>query len=226
MGVLRKHNFSEDTAGVAKMVAALSSHLMLEESLCERQATAKAKALAIGLGSSQTGGWSWPEFSASTSKETSLDDVTDEDAELQRDLLSAFEAKDFQCQLSAFSNANHSEGKEFMDAMRDVAMVAQRKVLRKHNFSEDAAGVAKMVAVLSSHLMLEESLCERQAAAKAKALAIGLGSSQTSGWSWPAPSTGPRLKAFNADEAAELQQDLLEAFSSAAFQYKLQSLKE
>jgi hypothetical protein len=192
--VLRKHSFPESFTGLAEMVAALSSHLMFEEKLSYQKAAAKAKALALGLESSQTSGWSWPKPALSPQTNSGsqksvyqkgMELTAVQAAQLQKDLIDAFGTTDFQSKLESLRAETHADSDQFVVAKRDAAMVAQKAVLRKYGFPETFAGVAEMMAVLTSHFVLVENVSQEVAANKAKGLMVGMAASQINGWSWP-----------------------------------------
>merc|ERR1719446_1875553 len=116
--VLRKHNF----AGLEDMKNALADHYVTAEGLSEREATAKSKAFVVGMESSRLTGWSWPKEEKVVSA-------------LKRDLVDAFNTEKFQTELATLHETCFADRKQFMAAMRDTAMIAQKEVLRKHNFA-------------------------------------------------------------------------------------------
>jgi len=61
--VLPKYGYETSATGVAEMVKMLTSHLMQNEALNRKKATAKAKALAVGFRPNNQS-WKWPAFIA------------------------------------------------------------------------------------------------------------------------------------------------------------------
>lgn len=107
--------------------------------------------------------------------------------EVQEDLLEAFAATDFQLRLLTLRQAHFSDMSSLGVAMRDTAMVAQKRVLQKYNFPESPEGLAALVQSLSCHFRKAEGMCQSGAAGKAKALSIGFAAGQLQGWTWPQP---------------------------------------
>merc|ERR1719498_329555 len=175
------HNF----ACLEYMKNALADHYVTAEGLSEREATAKSKAFVVGMESSRLTGWSWP-------KEEKVVNA------LKKDLVDAFNTEKFQKELATLHEKCFADRKQFMAAMRDTAMIAQKEVLRKHNF----AGLEDMKNALAGHYVTAEGLSEREATAKSKAFVVGMESSRLTGWSWPKEE-----KVVNV-----LKKDLVDAF--------------
>lgn len=171
------------------MMRALESHFIMFQGLSQKKATAKAKALVVGMTSSQFAGWSWPEPTFLEDAKPSYPRMAvltaGQAVELQDDLVKAFSADAFQSKLQALRQEPFADCAQFAAAMRDTAMVAQKVVLRKHSFPESVEGVKEMTTALAAHLVAVEAISQKRATTKAKGLMVGMAASQLAGWSWP-----------------------------------------
>lgn len=68
--VLQKYNYPENSAGVQMMVGELTYFFIMNDCLSPREASAKAKALSVGMASATVHRWRWPKPSVDDSAST------------------------------------------------------------------------------------------------------------------------------------------------------------